>query len=121
MHPAIREDRVWFQQHPLAIVRFRPTELGEFSPLQAIGEQPPVFRPSICRPGSPLRWVAVVDLMRLAGASSHEAAETTARLRLRIPAIRLSQRQKQAEDELLDAVCAELLASISADDKDLAA
>ena len=122
MHHAIREDRVWFQQNPLAIVRFRPTELGEFSPLQAIGEQPPVFRPSICRPGAPLRWVAVVDLMRLAGASNQEATETTARLRLRIPAIRRTQRQKKAEDELLDAVCAELLAtSISADAQDLAA
>jgi len=121
MHHAIRGDRVWFQQHPRAIVRFRPTEAGEFSPLQAVGEHPPVFRPSICRPGAPLRWVAVVNLMRLAGANSQEAAETTARLRLRIPAIRSSQRRKTAEDELLDAVCAELLASISGDAQDLAA
>ena len=68
-----------------------------------------------------MRWVAVVNLMRLAGASSQEAAETTARLRLRIPAIRSSQRRKTAEDELLDAVCAELLASISGDAQDLAA
>ena len=69
-----------------------------------------------------MRWVAVVDLMKLAGASSQDAAETTARLRLRIPAIRRSKRQKEAEDELLDAVCAELLAtSISTDAQDLAA
>ena len=121
MHHAIREDRIWFQQNPLAIVRFRPTGPGEFSPLQAIGEPPPLFRPSICRPGAPLRWVAVVDLMRLAGASRQESAETTARLRLRIPAIRRSKQQKEAERELLDAVCAELLASISSDAQDLAA
>ena len=88
--------------------------------MQACGEHPPIFRPSICRPGAPLRWVAVVNLMRLAGANSQEAAETTARLRLRIPAIRTSLRRKMAENELLDAVCAELLASIHDDSLDLA-
>ena len=65
MHHAVREDRLWFQNNPDAIVRFRSAAPGEFTPLQAVGEQPPLFRPSLCRASAPLRWVAVVDLMRL--------------------------------------------------------
>ena len=114
MHHAVRGDRLWFQQHPEALVRFRPTEAGEFAPLKATGNDPPAFRPSICRPNAPLRWVAVIDLMRLAGASHRDSVEATARLRLLIPAVRSQQRRQTMEDELLDAVSAELLAGFDA-------
>ena len=74
MHHAVREDRLWFQNNPDAIVRFRSAAPGEFMPLQAVGEQPPLFRPSLCRASAPLRWVAVVDLMRLAGSTDLDAS-----------------------------------------------
>lgn len=110
MSSAIRQDRLWFQRHPSAIVRFRPTTQGEFTPLQAVGATPPSFRPSFCRANAPLRWVAVVDLMRLAGYAPPDPEEPTARLRLRIPCIRSAKGQEKAMAELLDAIAAELLA-----------
>ena len=73
MHHAVREDRLWFQNNPVALVRFRTASPGEFTPLYAMGEQPPCFRPSVCRPSAPLRWVAVVDLMRFRKACSMSA------------------------------------------------
>jgi len=109
MHQAVREDRLWFQKHPAAMVRFRNAVPGEFMPLDAIGEHPPFFRPSISGANAPLHWVAVVDLMRLAGETDADQAEPTARLRLRIPAIRSKQRRQKAQEELLEAVAAELL------------
>ena len=109
MHHAVRDDRLWFQNNPVAIVRFRNTSPGEFTPLASMGKKPPFFRPSMCRPGAPLRWVAVVDLMRLAGSSMTDPEEPTARLRLRIPAIRSFKSQDKAKAELLDAIAAELL------------
>lgn len=81
-------------------------------PLHAMGEHPPLFRPSVCRTNAPLRWVAVVDLMRLAGSTDSDRAEPAARLRLRIPAIRSAQRQQKAQQELLEAVAAELLGQL---------
>ena len=86
-----------------------------------MGEQPPSFRPSICKPTAPLRWVAVVDLMRLAGSPLADPEEATVRLRLRIPAIRSSRRQDQAKAELLDAVAAELLDTIASEQTAIAA
>ena len=115
MHHAVREDRLWFQNNPVALVRFRNASPGEFKPLYAIGEQPPFFRPSICRPTAPLHWVAVVDLMRLAGSQSADPEEATVRLRLRIPAIRSFRRQEKAKAELLDAVAAELLNDLASE------
>ena len=109
MHHAIHEDRLWFQNHPVALIRFRTASPGEFTPLHERGEQPPFFRPSVCRPNAPLLWVAVVDLMRLAGAPSPDPEGPTARLRLQIPAIRSFRLQKKAKAELLDAIAAELL------------
>ena len=106
---AVRQDRLWFQQNPTAIVRFRTTSEGEFDPLHAVGEQPPVFKPSICRANAPLRWVAVVDLMRLAGEESVNAATPTMRVRMRIPAIHSLKRREKVEKELLNAIAAELL------------
>ena len=109
MHHAVREDRLWFQNNPVALVRFRMASPGEFTPLYAMGEQPPSFRPSICKPTAPLHWVAVVDLMRMAGSPMADPEKATIRLRLRIPAIRSFRRQEKAKAELLDAVAAELL------------
>ena len=86
-----------------------------------MGEQPPFFRPSVCRPSAPLRWVAVVDLMRLAGSALADPNEPTARLRLRIPAIRSFKGQEKAKAELLDAVAAELLDNIASEQSTVAA
>ena len=121
MHHAVREDRLWFQQNPVALVRFRTASPGEFTPLYAMGEQPPFFRPSVCRPSAPLRWVAVVDLMRLAGSQWTDPNEPTARLRLRIPAIRSVKGQEKAKAELLDAVAAELLDKLESEQSAIAA
>lgn len=109
MSRAVRQDRLWFEQNPNAIVRFRSTSEGEFDPLHAVGEQPPFFRPSICRENAPLRWVAVVDLMRLAGDKSTDAIEPTMRVRMRIPAIPSLKRREKVEKELVNAIAAELL------------
>ena len=114
MHHAVREDRLWFQNNPDALVRFRTASPGEFTPLFERGEQPPFFRPSICRPTAPLRWVAVVDLMRLVDTGDLEPDEPTARLRLRIPAMRSVDRRRRAERELTQAIAAELLANLEA-------
>ena len=121
MHHAVREDRLWFQKNPVALVRFRTASPGEFTPLYAMGEQPPFFRPSVCRPSAPLHWVAVVDLIRLAGAPLADPNEPTARLRLRIPAIRSFKGQEKAKAELLDAVAAELLDNIAFEQSTVAA
>ena len=121
MHHAVREDRLWFQNNPFALVRFRAASPGEFTPLYAMGEQPPSFQPSICKPTATLRWVAVVHLMQLAGSPLADPEEATIRLRLRIPAIRSFRRQEQAKAELLDAVVAELLDNISPEQTTIAA
>ena len=121
MHNAVHEDRLWFQNNPVALVRFRTASPGEFTPLYAMGEQPPFFRPSVCRPSAPLRWVAVIDLMRLAGSPLADPNEPTARLRLRIPAIRSFKGQEKAKAELLDAVAAELLDELESEQTGIAA
>ena len=118
---AIRQDRCWFQTNPSAIVRFRSASEGEFTPLQAIGAVPPSFRPSFCRVNAPLSWVAVVDLMRLAGSPSTQPDEPTVRLRLQIPAIRSAKRQQKAKAELLDAIAAELLEGLESEQNPIAA
>ena len=118
---AIQQDRCWFQTNPSAIVRFRSASEGEFTPLQAIGALPPSFRPSFCRANAPLSWVAVVDLMRLAGSASPRPDEPTVRLRLLIPAIRSAKRQQKAKAELLDAITAELLEQLESEQTSIAA
>ena len=121
MHHAVRDDRLWFQANPLAIVRFRTAYPGEFTPLVSMGKKPPFFRPSMCRPGAPLRWVAIVDVMRLAGSSLTDPEEPTARLRLRIPAIRSLKCKEKAKEELLNAVAAELLEQLESEQTVIAA
>ena len=111
MHAAVRDDRLWFQRHPTAIVRFRQSTPGEFAPLQNHGEEPPTFRPSFSNSSAPLDWVAVVDLMQLLGsAPDTHASLPCARLRLRTPALRSANHRQAAKQELMEAVAAELLA-----------
>ena len=121
MASVIRQDRLWFQTNPSAIVRFRSASDDEFTPLQSIGVTPPSFRPSFCKDDAPLCWVAVVDLMRLADFSSTPPDEPTVRLRLQIPAIRTVKRQQQAKAELLDAIAAELLERLQTEQTPMAA
>lgn len=121
MHQAVREDRLWFQTNPVAIVRFRNASPGEFTQLYAMGEQPPFFRPSMCRPNAPLRWVAVVDLMRLAGSPFASPEEPAVRLRLRMPAMRSLKGQEKAKAELLDAIAGELLENLASEETAIAA
>ena len=110
MHNAVRDDRLWFQRHPTAIVRFRKSAPGEFAPLQQCGEEPPAFRPRVCKATAPLNWVAVVDLMQLLGSTSDGDTTTPcARLRLRTPALRSSDHRQAAKQELMEAVAEELL------------
>ena len=121
MHPAVRDDRSWFQTNPAAVVRFRRAVAGEFQAIADHGVGAPVFRPSFCRSETPTRWVAVVDLMRLVDTGEVEPDEPTARLRLRIPAMRSITRRRRAERELKKAVAAELLASLETDTGTIAA
>ena len=115
MHPAVRDDRIWFQNNPAAVVRFRRAVSGEFQAVANHGGEVPVFRPTFCRPEAPTRWVAVVDLMRLIDTGDSEPDEPTARLRLRIPALRSVDWRRRAERELKQAIAMELLASLEED------
>ena len=109
MHHAVRDDRLWFHQHPAAVVRFRASAQGEFDPLTKHGETPPTFRPSGSGAEATLKWVAVVDLMQLLGSNSEWPNDPGIRLRLQTPAIPIAAHQRAAKQELMDAVAAELL------------
>ena len=121
MRPAVRDDRLWFQNNPEEVVRFRKAVSGEFQAVANHGGEVPVFRPAFCRPKAPTHWVAVVDLMRLVDTGGFEADEPTARLRLRIPALRSIARKRRAERELKQAIAAELMASLETDAEPIAA
>ena len=121
MHPAVRDDRIWFQSNPLAVVRFRRAVAGEFEAVTAHGGEAPIFRPSFCRAEAPTHWVAVLDLMRLFDTGDLKAGEPTARLRIKVPSLRSNDRKRRAEQELKKAVAAELLASLEADSGTIAA
>lgn len=108
MHHAVRDDRLWFERHPTAIVRFRKSADGEFDPLLRHGEQPPHFRPSFSKTSAPLGWVAVVDLMQLLGEEPDGITPNT-RVRLRTPALRKASHREAAKQELMEAIAAELL------------
>ena len=121
MHPAVRNDRIWFQNNPAEVVRFRRAVSGEFQAVVNHGGEVPVFRPEFCRPEAPTHWVAVVDLMRLVDTGNLEADEPTARLRLKVPALRSNDRKRRAERELKQAIAAELLENLDADAGTIAA
>ena len=112
MHPAVRDDRIWFKNNPTAVVRFRRGIADEFEAVANHGGEVPVFRPSFCRAEAPTRWVAVLDLMRLVNTRDVEPDEPTARLRMKIPALLSIDRQCRAEQELKQAIAAELLANL---------
>ena len=119
MHHAVREDRAWFQNHPGVLIRFRTASPGEFTPFTRWVNSH-LFSaqrlPALC----PLRWVAVIDLMRLAGHPLSDSAEQTARLRLRIPAIR-SFKRREAARQVLDLIAAELLETLELEETALTA
>ena len=121
MHPAVRDDRIWFQSNPSAVVRFRRVVEGEFQAVTDHGGEVPLFRPSFCRPKAPTCWVAVVNLIRLVDTGDLEPDKPTARLRLMVPALRSRDRKLRAEQELKQAIAAELLANTEADGETVAA
>ena len=121
MHPAVRDDRIWFQCNPSAVVRFRRAVAGEFQAVIDHGGDAPIFRPSFCRDEAPTHWVAVVDLMRLVDTADLEQGVQTARLRLKVPSLRSNDRKRRAERELKQAIAAELLANLDADAGTIAA
>ena len=121
MHPAVRDDRIWFQSNPSAVVRFRRAMAGEFAAVVDHGGNPPIFRPSFCRSEAPTHWVAVVDLIRLVDTGDWEPDEPTARLRLKVPALQSRDRKRRAEQELKQAIAAELLTNLEADSGNVAA
>ena len=79
MHPAVRDDRIWFQSNPSAVVRFRRAVAGEFQLVTDHGGDAPIFHPSFCRSEAPTHWVAVVDLIRLVDTENWKPDEPTAR------------------------------------------
>ena len=121
MHPAVRDDRIWFQNNPAEVVRFRRAVSGEFQAIANHGGEVPIFRPAFCRPEAPTRWVAVVDLVRLVDSGETKPNEPTARIRLRIPALRSIARKRRAEQELKQAIASELLAKLEAEAETVAA
>ena len=121
MHPAVHDDRIWFQSNPSAVVRFRRAVAGEFQAVFDHGWDAPIFRPSFCRSEAPTRWVAVVDLMRLVDTGDLEPDEPTARLRLKVPALRSNDRKQRAEQELKQAIATELLENLDTDAGTIAA
>ncbi len=121
MHPAVHDDRIWFQCNPSAVVRFRRAVAREFHAVIDHGGDTPIFRPSFCRSDAPTCWVAVVNLMRLVDTADLEPNEPTARLRLKVPALRSNARKRCAERELKQAIAAELLANLDADGATIAA
>ena len=121
MHPAVCDDRIWFQSNPSSVVRCRRAVPGEFQAVIDHGGDAPIFRPSFCRSEAPTHWVAVVDLMRLVETGDLASDEPTARLRLKVPALRSNDRKRHAEQELKQAIAAELLANLDADAGTIAA
>ena len=121
MHPAVRDDRIWFQNNPTKVVRFRRAVSGEFQAISNQGIEVPCFRPVFCSPQAPTHWVAVVDLMRLLKDGEVEQDEPKARLRLRVPAMRSIDRKRRAERELKQAIAAELLANLGVNSASIAA
>ena len=103
-------DRIWFEKHPSAIVRFRRQQKDEFAVLRAQGEEAPKFYPSfIASSDATLTWVAVVDLFQLLQDSSASLSRTHLRLRMRTIPLHHAQQRLQARQELIDAVAKELL------------
>ena len=105
---ALTDDRLWFQRHPKALIRFRPIRRAEFEPFERLGEAPPSFVPEALRGKSSLTWVAVVDISR----SLREADEDPAlslRVRLLTVPLRSKAMQRDWAPVYLKAVLSDLL------------
>ena len=103
-------DRIWFDQHPNAVVRFRRQHKDEFSTLQANGEEAPIFRPSFNASSTTvLTWVAVVDLFQLLQESNVSRNGTRLRLRIRTIPLYKAKHRALARKELICSVAQELL------------
>ncbi len=117
MQKSIADDRSWFDHHPEALVRFRPAQDNEFDIFETLGEVPPRFIPSGCSEAIPQNWVAVVELMRVAGATN-ESNEGSLRLRICTVAIRSKSYQAKATKELIQRITSELVALTSNNSRD---
>ena len=103
-------DRLWFERHPLAIVRFRRQHTQEFAKLIDQNQQAPVFIPSFCTTDRlSLSWVAVVDVFQLLQDSNTSADGTRLRLREQTIPLRRADQREMARKELIQAVARELL------------
>ncbi len=108
MQKAIADDRNWFNQHPKAIVRFRPAQNQEFEYFERLEEQPPTFIPCGYSETAPRNWVAVVEIMRMTAAAD-DPLEGNLRLRICTVPIRSKANQANAAKELIERVSSELL------------
>ena len=104
------DDRAWFLKHPEAVVRFRPIRADELESLKMHGIRPPEFRPSWCKSSAALEQVAVIDLIRLLRSSqTNMPGEETIRIRIATPKIRGKSVKLALQNELIEAICQELL------------
>jgi len=108
MQKAIADDRNWFDQHPKAIVRFRPAQNQEFEHFERLEEQPPTFIPAGYSASAAKTWVAVIEIMRMTAAAD-ELIEESLRLRICTVPIRSKTNQANAAKELIERVSSELL------------
>lgn len=108
MWPAIDgpsdDDRLWFRQHPGQVVRLRPQLPDEMEAQEAmalVAGQGPMIRLGCAINGAelPATWMAVIDLLRLAGIPDAPGGE--------------SGRAKFACPEPLDAAMAEEIAAMA--------
>lgn len=104
------DDRSWFLRHPKSVIRFRPMRTNEFEFLKSHGSSPPVFKPSWCKADVALEHVAVIDLTRLLQSEAPTACSDET-LRIRVVTLKARSRPAMArlENELIEAICAELL------------
>ena len=103
-------DRLWFDRHPFAIVRFRRQHAEEFARLIDQSQKPPVFVPSFCTMDRVhLSWVAVVDVFQLLRDCNASADGTRLRLRMQTIPLRRANQRAKAREELIQAVATELL------------
>jgi len=103
-------DRLWFEKHPSAVVRFRRQRAGEFLAVSTHDGEPPIFRPSFSNAkDETLNWVAVVDVFQLLQDSQAGLNGTRLRIRMRTIPLRRVHERAQARQELIHAVAEELL------------
>ena len=103
-------DRLWFDKHPSAVVRFRRQHTDEFATLIDHCQEVPVFLPSFSSGEKiSLTWVAVVDVFQLLQDVNARKDGTRLRLRMRTIPLRRADQRALAKKELISAVAEELL------------